>query len=1284
MPSKILNFSKDRLITGVNIIDGMLFFTDNHTEPKKINIEKFKGNDPDVPVNHTSGTTKIYDRTFEERDITVIKEHPILPLSTSLSSVGGTDNDVVDSGGDGYDWNVDDWSYDDPDVDVLDNNDDISNVMSVDTLIGLGNDTLNLTVMRGSANHGGTVQEKGIYYSFSSDYSTRETLIANVGSGSFKKQDPNVNQSTYQSISVAISADSSSSNYDADGIGNQSGGDPIYWMAYAKEEGREETYGPVRGPASLKDTSIALTGTIDDFEVTATYQTGILEGVSFEATYTDNSGLAILDKAFYVSKGYLYAPSTPPTFEEVRAQWLGIVHDNDDGTGNLPHFPSRVEPGALSILGEQLGTTPGDYFTATEIAQLEVGFTYYVYGYIETQNQTDGQSTATPASFKTTSSGSTVQYPIVKHESNTPFETYIELEANISSTGDNGIITEKGYLVSTTISDGARLKAVFPGLSANADGSSQEAGVVDTYKISSADALDSLNTGPFTVSTSGKLTLVGGTEVFYMAYAKNGSGGVSYGSSTGWDREGQVASIKTISPEAREPVIILNDVSFDIVDDGFEIDFDYDISYMPSGVTVVDSGVVFALPSGNEIAPNLRGFSNISQVDNARRSRTVAQSSFTFTASGDNSFLGSYKVEDYVYDDYSTSDEEIWHDELGHQLTNITMYNPIAFALTSYAYVIGSDGNTTKTPIKVGADANSSGFTWGFDGGPNSLNYSFAPSIQTRNNRGDLATNITNTSLTLEARLGDNSATFNTPMTSLGFYYSTTDKPDFAAESFFRDGSWHEKMDAWIAKSSTTIKTTIPITPAINTHATGQGDGGWYEIDKNITGLTAGSTVYFIAYATPRQRSTTSPYAFFNTANLNRNQYGDMAEITLKPSYTSVQSGDEPLISMNSVTVGATNSNGTAITFRGAAKARGDYYSITKKGFYYKLKSIVGASATQAQIQTAMGNATNRNQITTTNFVSSVDDFAISKIISSGEYYVSAFCETSTAGNTQTFISSNSTDFNITNAVPLQDTTPVVSSTAAGINFKRVLNGRIVSNNIEIVERGFYIIGKSGTSLSMPASGSALKAIYDSPPSGVDIHKINDADGLSVFYATFSDQKRDYTYYYAAYAKNNSGEEGISSNVVKVYDAANINRFLIASASSVKVSGDGWIEMPSGGYTAGATLFIRVKTENGYDGNWQISNLGNWSGSIVPIKANKRTNNGEVKLAISEQSPNGSLSRYGVITLTHGSDSSIRTSVRLTQEATIETFDDGPDDFFPWPPEPFPDREDDNDFIIFR
>ena len=37
-----LNFHKDRNITGINIIDGMLFWTDNYSEPKKVHIERGK------------------------------------------------------------------------------------------------------------------------------------------------------------------------------------------------------------------------------------------------------------------------------------------------------------------------------------------------------------------------------------------------------------------------------------------------------------------------------------------------------------------------------------------------------------------------------------------------------------------------------------------------------------------------------------------------------------------------------------------------------------------------------------------------------------------------------------------------------------------------------------------------------------------------------------------------------------------------------------------------------------------------------------------------------------------------------------------------------------------------------------------------------------------------------------------------------------------------------------------------------------------------------------------
>jgi len=39
---RVLNFSTSRYITGINILDGMIFWTDNYSEPKKVNIERSK------------------------------------------------------------------------------------------------------------------------------------------------------------------------------------------------------------------------------------------------------------------------------------------------------------------------------------------------------------------------------------------------------------------------------------------------------------------------------------------------------------------------------------------------------------------------------------------------------------------------------------------------------------------------------------------------------------------------------------------------------------------------------------------------------------------------------------------------------------------------------------------------------------------------------------------------------------------------------------------------------------------------------------------------------------------------------------------------------------------------------------------------------------------------------------------------------------------------------------------------------------------------------------------
>jgi hypothetical protein len=104
----ILGFESNTQITGINIIDDMLFWTDNKTEPKKINIPRSRQGTP-IFNNHTKFINK--GRGFatpsnspdaEEKHITVIKKGPNTPLRLQLGTSRNPDKiytgviDIVD------------------------------------------------------------------------------------------------------------------------------------------------------------------------------------------------------------------------------------------------------------------------------------------------------------------------------------------------------------------------------------------------------------------------------------------------------------------------------------------------------------------------------------------------------------------------------------------------------------------------------------------------------------------------------------------------------------------------------------------------------------------------------------------------------------------------------------------------------------------------------------------------------------------------------------------------------------------------------------------------------------------------------------------------------------------------------------------------------------------------------------------------------------------------------------------------------------------------------------
>ena len=77
-----LNFNEDFLFTGVNMVEDMLFFTDNYNQPRKINIKR--------NYDEPSGAPLVDG--FINEDILVIKKPPAAAPSISLVRTGGQEN----------------------------------------------------------------------------------------------------------------------------------------------------------------------------------------------------------------------------------------------------------------------------------------------------------------------------------------------------------------------------------------------------------------------------------------------------------------------------------------------------------------------------------------------------------------------------------------------------------------------------------------------------------------------------------------------------------------------------------------------------------------------------------------------------------------------------------------------------------------------------------------------------------------------------------------------------------------------------------------------------------------------------------------------------------------------------------------------------------------------------------------------------------------------------------------------------------------------------------------
>ena len=89
----VLNFNTSNFITGINVFEGLLCWTDNLNEPRKILISRFKTGSAQSGTSINTHT-QVYSRNFIASDITVIKKKPNETLHYTAASSTRTGNGV--------------------------------------------------------------------------------------------------------------------------------------------------------------------------------------------------------------------------------------------------------------------------------------------------------------------------------------------------------------------------------------------------------------------------------------------------------------------------------------------------------------------------------------------------------------------------------------------------------------------------------------------------------------------------------------------------------------------------------------------------------------------------------------------------------------------------------------------------------------------------------------------------------------------------------------------------------------------------------------------------------------------------------------------------------------------------------------------------------------------------------------------------------------------------------------------------------------------------------------
>ena len=1250
MSSKILNFSKDRLITGINIVDGMLFFTDNHTEPKKINIEKFKGNDPEVAVDHSTGTTSIYGRTFAEADITVIKGHPKHALDTNLT------DDPIDGGGDVIDL--------DPSP--------VASVFFIETHFPTTSSFSNINV-RGRLIPGNKqILSQGFYYTFSDSFGDRNDpedingLITNRGNGVYDTNDIAQDSGFYE-FNISSS--------EAQSQGAVAGG-YIHYIAYCVVSetsgggrfGSNEFYfAKEKRSYQLTDTTQAPTGSISDLEITIvkndSFGGGIINANVFAScNNTSNSNIVDLFKGFVFSKAYREIDNpTTPTIANINTH----VQNREANSQEL--FPQRYfRPTEIqsSLLNRDKFFLQG----GVDFSRLNTGDVYFVYAFIELDGGGFVYSSVEKLIVDTNVSS---EGPGIWHLPADVQETEVGLNANVWSAGGDADLTERGFIFSTEVDSINTVNTIFNDFSNTApyayNGSLQ---INNTFRVPVAIPTGKTGTeqsgdgsGQLHVSTANHLTnLLGGTTLYYIAYAINSRGQRSYASVDALDtfNNGPDGMLSVVTSENVIPRIQAGGWNLfkQEINGPFEPIFTFKILGGIADPTKVTSmGIEYAYATGSDpeygiTHDNLIKFAENEEhtkIENSGTNINLDVSQFDYTGEDADEIIGEFKIKDgYGIADSIANNPEDY--ELVEQIRldrgdtfleafGYTHQRPFAKTLSYYAYV-WYDGIKYKSKISRGwSKANSliwgdltnytprycgvDGISWPtfFSGGRDASKTHLPekpPTGGTAQIFGAMCPNAPHRN------------TVGGSLQELGFYWSYEPIPT--------DDATFDKLTAWANKSTTNkVSATSPggssgpnvtdptnptnqSTAAKNWHVgSSQDERGHFEFSATIGPFAAGKTkVYWIPYLLPQPVAAHRGLFHLGATPVDRfgtSSGGDLLNsFNIGSSITAIDVA--PLVKIKNVD----NTYSDKLVFTGKAEPGSGNYNINRKGFYIKLKSEFTNPTNAASVKTEMAINTNRTTLDTDQF-NPGSEYGKTSTFSPGTYLASAFCQIVLADangvdQTYTVISDNNIESTVGTPPPVDvDTTPVVINIGVGDNMR----GNITDNKgVAISSKGFYVLevkGSFNSNLQKPVDGNALKAIFNNASNLSDVTAINvspttiDGADSSVFRNSVPNQRRGYVYYYAAYAINSKSEEDISNTVKHIEYPEIINSFIeifpIPLSNTIYANNIGKVSS-TGGNSYENTVSLKVTTESDSLANFYMD-VSNWTSGNRITSINKRS-----------------------------------------------------------------------------